>query len=166
MPSQLPRLATGPSRFSTTRHQLVSVARGREDPIVENTDQPEGAAMRKTIATLGVILLSLTQPATPQDEASHYSQKTLLKNWALSRCLWQVYADGKAKEDANATASAYLEIGHQPIEAYDALSALVTQYANRKYASSVGSDLNTMKCIDLFHSKELDTLMSRLVKTK
>jgi hypothetical protein len=122
--------------------------------------------MRKTIATLGVILLSLTQPAISQNEVRHYSQKTLLKNWALSRCLGQVYADAKAKEDANATASAYLEFGHQPIEAYEALSALVTKYVNRNYASSVGSDLNTMKCIDLFHSKELDALTSKFAKTK
>jgi hypothetical protein len=121
--------------------------------------------MRKALTTLGVILLTLTQPAISQDEAKHYSQKTLLKSWALSRCLGQVYADAKTKEDANATASAYLEFGHQPIEAYDTLSALVTKYVNRKYASSVGSDLNTMKCIDLFHSKELDVLTNRLVKT-
>lgn len=122
--------------------------------------------MRKTLATLGVTLLSLTQPAISQDEARHYSQKTLLKSWALSRCLGQVYADAKIKEDANATAGAYLEFGHQPIEAYDALSTLVTKFVNRKYASTVGSDLNTMKCIDLFHSKELDALTSRLAKTK
>jgi hypothetical protein len=61
--------------------------------------------MKRTLATLGVILLSLTQPATAQDQGKHYSQKTLLKNWALSRCLGQVYADAKTKEDANATAS-------------------------------------------------------------
>jgi hypothetical protein len=122
--------------------------------------------MKKTLATLGVILLSLTQPAISQDEAKHYSQKTLLKNWALSRCLGQVYADAKTKADANATAGAYLEFGHQPIEAYDALSALVTKYVNRQYGSSVGSDLNTMKCIDLFHSKELDALARRLTKNK
>jgi len=122
--------------------------------------------MRQTLATLGVILLALIQPAIAQDEAKHYSQKTLLKNWALSRCLGQVYGDAKTKDDANATAGAYLEFGHQPIEAYDALSALVTKYVQRNYASSVGSDLNTMKCIDLFHSKELDVLTGRLAKNK
>ena len=84
----------------------------------------------------------------------------------MSRCLGQVYSDPKTKDDANATASAYLEFGRQPMEAYDALSELVNQYANQKYTGSVKSEFNTMKCIDLFHSRELEELTSRLSKAK
>lgn len=94
--------------------------------------------------------------------ASKYSQKVLLKNWALSRCLSEVYTDEKTKEDANATAGAYLEFGRQNIEAYEALNELVVKYAKRKYTGSVPSDFNTMKCIDLYHSSELETLAARL----
>ena len=93
-----------------------------------------------------------------------YSQKTLLKNWALSVCLAKISKDPSAKEDANATASAYLEFGHQRIEVYDALRDIAERYANRRYSGSIKSEFNTMKCIDLFHSKELDSLVKRYAK--
>lgn len=118
--------------------------------------------MNRALAAVGLVMFGLAQYAHAQEsEASRYSQKTLLKNWALSRCLGQVYADGKATADANASASAYLELGRQPLEAYDALNVLVGKYATRKYAGSVPSDFDTMKCIDLFHSKELDELAGK-----
>ena len=52
------------------------------------------------------------------------------------------------------------------IEVYDALRHLAEQYANRKYAGSIKSEFNTMKCIDLFHSKELDDLTSQFSRSK
>lgn len=120
-------------------------------------------------------MLALTHPAYArqggtvkysQSMTEKYSQKTLLKNWALSVCLAKISEDPRAKEDANATASAYLEFGRQPLEAYDALRTLADEYAHRKYGGSIQSDFNTMKCIDLFHSKELDRLTSKLSRTK
>jgi hypothetical protein len=126
-----------------------------------------GAEMNRAFAAIGVVLFALAQHALAQgSEASRYSQRTLLKNWALSRCLGQAYRDGKASEDANASASAYLEFGRQPIVAYEALNVVIGKYANRKYAGSVRSDFNTMKCIDLFHSKELDELANKFSTTK
>jgi len=95
--------------------------------------------------------------AFAQESQDTYSQKALLKNWALSRCLAQVYTDESSKNDANATASAYLEQGRQPITAYEELSALVEKYAKRTYEGSIKSDFNTMKCIDLLNSKELES---------
>ena len=95
-----------------------------------------------------------------------YSQKNLLKNWALSACLATIAKDEQSKKDASITASAYMEFGHQPIEIYHKIGELVEQYAARKYSGSVPSEYNTMKCIDLFHSKELDEMTSRYSKMK
>jgi hypothetical protein len=122
--------------------------------------------MNRLIAISGTVILALAQAQAQSGDASKYSQKTLLKSWALSRCLGQVYSDPKTKEDANATASAYLEFGRQPVEAYDVLSELVNKYANQRYTGSVKSEFNTMKCIDLFHSRELEELTGRLSKGK
>jgi hypothetical protein len=80
----------------------------------------------------------------------------------LSVCLAQVAKNAAERDDANATAGAYLEFGRQPIEAYQRIQKLVQQYAARKYAGSVDSEFNTMKCIDLFNSTELDTLAAEL----
>ena len=97
---------------------------------------------------------------------STYSQKNLLKNWALSICFAQISKDNSNKEDAGKTAGAYLEFGHQPLEAYEDLRLIVKKYVNLKYSGSVDSDFNTMKCIDLFHSKELDQLTTKLAKRR
>lgn len=113
---------------------------------------------------LGMLALVLSQQACAQSDTEKYSQKQLLKNWALSRCLAQAYTDKSTKDDANATASAYLEYGKQPIEVYTELDALVGKYSQRHYSGSVDSSFNTMKCIDLFNSKELDDLSGKLSK--
>jgi hypothetical protein len=93
-----------------------------------------------------------------------YSQEDLLKNWALSTCLAIVATDPALRADANATASAYMEFGHQAPEAYAALRELAENYAARRYSGSVEGRLDTMKCIDLFHSRELQSLATRLAK--
>ena len=121
--------------------------------------------MRLLPAISCCVLLAMSQHAEAQEsQIRSYSQKTLLKNWALSRCLAQVAADSAAKDDANATAGAYLEFGKQPLEAYEELGRLVDEYAGRTYHGSVESSFNTMKCIDLFHSRELDRLTVRLLR--
>jgi len=121
--------------------------------------------MKKSLLAIATLAsLALARAATGPTEASvtaAYSQKTLLKNWALSVCLAKVAKSTDVKDDANATAGAYLEFGKQPIEAYDALRALVDRYAQRKYSGAVQSEFNTMKCIDLLHSKELEVLAGK-----
>jgi hypothetical protein len=116
------------------------------------------------LAIAALASTALVQAATGPTEApvtANYSQKTLLKNWALSVCLAKVAKNTELKEDANATASAYMEFGKQPIEAYDALRALAERYSQRKYSGAVQSEFNTMKCIDLLHSKELEALAAK-----
>jgi hypothetical protein len=61
--------------------------------------------MRTLVAAACCALLSLSQQAIAQEAATRtYSQKTLLKNWALSRCLAKVFTDTATQDDANATA--------------------------------------------------------------
>ncbi len=128
--------------------------------------------MRINILAVCLFSFLLMQEAYAQSEISgysksmieEYSQKTLLKNWAFCVCLASVSKDRDTIDDANATASAYLEFGKQPIESYNALRKLSEQYAKLKYGGSIKSEFNTMKCIDLFHSKELDKLVNKLIK--
>ncbi len=133
-----------------------------------------GVTLRSYIVATGFIIAvgqcAHAQPGESdkysQSMTKKYSQKTLLKNWALSVCLAKISKDVSERDDANATASAYLEFGRQPIEAYDALRELTEKYAKRKYDSVIKSELNTMKCIDLFHSEELDNLAGKLSRRK
>ncbi|MET1536020.1 T6SS amidase immunity protein Tai4 family protein [Burkholderia sola] len=134
-----------------------------------------GITLKSLLLTLFMVLATRSAAAASQitvaapdsrSPGERYSQKTLLKNWALSVCLAQVAHSVRDRDDANAAASAYLEFGHQPIEAYDALRALARRYATRTYSGSIPASFNTMKCIDLFHSRELDMLADRLAKAR
>jgi hypothetical protein len=121
----------------------------------------------KTIAVLSMGLAFVFSAVHADEvlEIETYSQRDLLKNWALSVCFAKITEDAKTKEDASSTASGYLEFGRQGIEAYDELWELVEKFVSRKYSGSSPSEseFNTMKCIDLFHSAELDAAVTRLV---
>lgn len=100
-------------------------------------------------------------PIAAESATRSYSQPTLLQNWVLSRCLAKAYPSKVAKEDAQLTASAYLEFGSAPIEAYDEGERLVDQYLRRHYSGVIKGQYNTMKCIDLFHGKEVADLVRK-----
>lgn len=106
--------------------------------------------------------MGLAIAAEPTPKTSQYSQKALLKNWALSRCLGRAYGAKEAEDDANRTAGAYFEFSRVPVERFEALSVLVDKYLRPDYRGSEGGSFNTMKCIDLFHSQELDSLSATL----
>jgi hypothetical protein len=91
-----------------------------------------------------------------------YSQRVLLKNWALSTCLGKIANNETMQKDAAATAGAYLEFGSQGPEVYEQISLLIQKYVKRRYQGAATSEFNTMKCIDLYHSKALDSLLSRI----
>lgn len=95
---------------------------------------------------------------------SKYTQATLLENWALSHCLALVYKDDTVRKDAEASASAYLEYGKQPIEFYHQIDVILNKYINSEYGGSISSEFNTMKCIDFIHGVELKKLIDRSIE--
>lgn len=123
---------------------------------------PGAQAVEKSAAHVTVQKTDPARDGAPM--TASYSQKVLLKNWALSTCLAIVATDPALRADANATASAYMEFGRQAPEAYAALRELAENYAARRYSGSVEGRFGTMKCIDLFHSRELNSLATRLAK--
>lgn len=109
-----------------------------------------------TVAALGGFLLCAGVSAR-----TDYTPAQYLQNYAFSSCLAQAFADSPAGKDASAAAGGYLELGSHAAEAYAAVRQLAAEYAARTYHSKQGSHiaLHTMKCIDLFHSPALQTLI-------
>lgn len=120
----------------------------------------------RNLCGLSLLVLSLQAAwaVEPAPATARYSHKSLLKNWALSRCLGQAYGVKTVEEDAYRTAGAYFEFSRLPVERFDSLSALVEKYLRADYRGSIEGSYNTMKCIDLFHSRELDRLSERLAR--
>jgi hypothetical protein len=110
-----------------------------------------------------VAVFALLAASTPVDAVADevrvaYSPVEYLKNFALSVCISDGYTSNDVVKDSLAAAGAYSELGSLPFEAYEAAEALAKQFLAKTYTSISGKQLTLMKCIDFFHSKELDRL--------
>lgn len=99
-------------------------------------------------------------------EKKHYSPIQYLKNYALSSCIADGYQSKEVVNDAAAGANGYKELGSLDIDAYNEAAALSRKYLARKYLSQSGEKLILMKCIDFYHSKELDRLAHKYARQK
>jgi hypothetical protein len=91
----------------------------------------------------------------------HYSAVEYLKNFALSVCISDGYKSEEVVKDSLAAAGGYVELGGFPIEAYEEAAALGKKFLAKEYLGIHGEKLTLMKCIDFFHSKELEQLVKK-----
>jgi hypothetical protein len=101
-----------------------------------------------------------------------YSERDLLKNWVLSICLANISRDGsETRHDAARSAWGYFEFSNISLEERDELVPLIMKVIAEKNSrlndgDAELSELNTMKCIDLFHSARLDGIVARMLKER
>ena len=82
------------------------------------------------------------------------------KDRALAFCIAESYKGSKAGDDARISMSVFLEWTYYDSENGDkAVDNLVEKYLKRDYSNPVegyaGAQFNLLKCIDMYHSKEL-----------
>ncbi|MBB5019720.1 hypothetical protein HNQ59_003028 [Chitinivorax tropicus] len=94
-------------------------------------------------------------------ERKHYTPIQYLKNYALSACIADGYQSKDVVDDAVAGANGYKELGSLDIDAYNEAAVLGRRFLAKQYQSQSGAQLVLMKCIDFYHSKELDQLARR-----
>lgn len=90
-----------------------------------------------------------------------YTPGQYLKNYALSSCIADGYQPKEVVNDAVAASNGYKELGSLDIEAYNAAAVLGRQFLAKRYASQSGEKITLMKCIDFYHSRELDLLVRK-----
>lgn len=118
--------------------------------------------MKKTF----LLCILFTQSACANTEplsTPTYSSETIFKNYALSTCLADAFDDAKLRKDASATAAGFLEFGTGPIEAYTEATLMGRDFLKKKYDGKVSVDFNTKKCIDFYHSEELNRLVEKYI---
>ena len=99
-------------------------------------------------------------------EKKHYTPIQYLKNYALSSCIADGYQSKDVVNDASAGANGYKELGSLDIEAYNEAAVLGRKFLAKEYLSQSGEKLIIMKCIDFYHSKELDRLARKFANKK
>lgn len=112
----------------------------------------------KVIMFAGLLFCTLAVTGEERGRVE-YSPAGYFKNYALSACIARGYSSKETVGDAMASAGGYFELGGHPSGAYPEAIRLAEEFLKREY-KSYGSDerLTLMKCIDLYHSKELDEL--------
>lgn len=99
-------------------------------------------------------------------EKKHYTPIQYLKNYALSSCIADGYQSKDVVNDASAGANGYKELGSLDIDAYNEATVLGRKFLAKEYLSQSGEKLILMKCIDFYHSKELDRLAHKYANKK
>jgi Type VI secretion system (T6SS), amidase immunity protein len=118
--------------------------------------------MRVFVATMALLLArAAVPPDSSKPEVPKYSQVELLRNYAMARCLSQAFPGSALEPDATASAAGYLERGSVNADAYIEIAKLADTFLARKYPSQSAQPLQTMKCIDLFQSKDLNLVVKR-----
>lgn len=82
-------------------------------------------------------------------------EQTAFKKFTLSICLGTAFKEKGIKSDANKAANSYRIKGNMPPEAINDSRELVDNWLKRNYLSKSGDQIQIMKCIDLYESKEL-----------
>lgn len=90
-----------------------------------------------------------------------YTPQQLFRNYALSSCIADAYESEDVAFDASTAAAGYLERGEGPLEAYTEATELGRKFLAREYRGHRETSYNMMKCIDLYHSAELDQLVRK-----
>jgi len=116
---------------------------------------------RPRVAAHALMVCALTWPFAARAAASRDTETADFRNWALARCIAVMAGSGAVAQDAAATASAYLERGHLPAEAYEAGEALVAAALARTLTGSVPVRFDTMKCLELAADPRLGDLVRR-----
>ncbi len=118
----------------------------------------------KLVAAIALFVALLLVDARAENVRVEYSPIQYLKNFALSTCIADGYKSDEVVKDSTAAAGGYLELGGLPFKAYEEAASLGKKFLAKEYESSSGEKLTLMKCIDFFHSKELDQLAKKYSK--
>ena len=118
----------------------------------------------KVAATIAFLVAPLVVDARDANVRVQYSPVQYLRNFALSACIADGYKSDEVVKDSKAAAGGYLELGRLPNEAYDEAAALGRKFLTKEYQGSSSEKLTLMKCIDFFHSQDLEQLARKYNK--
>lgn len=109
------------------------------------------------------------RPTSPQSIEQSYGQN--YKDMVLATCVANAYkGDKNAATDAGSSVSALRDWTYYDLEkSPDEVKALINSYLDRNYQNPLveaevkGVRFDLLKCLDLYHSKELDSLAKEVV---
>ncbi|WP_171965586.1 T6SS amidase immunity protein Tai4 family protein [Cronobacter sakazakii] len=92
---------------------------------------------------------ALAQPLAP---VSEFTQPQIFTEWVQNRCMSHIADSAALKEDANASAAAWLEASELPVEAFNEADTIITQALKTPVGGTAKSDYRVLKCSLIAHS--------------
>ncbi|EPZ5302229.1 T6SS amidase immunity protein Tai4 family protein, partial [Cronobacter sakazakii] len=84
--------------------------------------------LKTRIAAFTVLTVSFhTALAQPLASISEFTQPQIFTEWVQNRCMGHIADSVALKEDANASAAAWLEASELPVEAFNEADTIITQ---------------------------------------
>ncbi|NHZ91741.1 hypothetical protein F2P45_22435 [Massilia sp. CCM 8733] len=125
----------------------------------------------KIALTFGALLLSFCLPSIAGTSNVMAPSRTNAENYkdrALAACISNAYKGSPAGDDASVTTSVFLEWTYYDFDKGNpATERLAEQYLRRDYTNPfeayVGAEFKLLKCLDMFHSKELNEQVRQYV---
>ena len=118
-------------------------------------------------ALLALLFCSAAYAGADKIDAIHRTNAENFKDRALSACIATANKETPAGNDARIATSAFIEWTYYDDKANAAVDKLIEKYLSRDYSNPVegyaGVQFNTLKCLDLYHSRELRDLVRRYV---
>jgi hypothetical protein len=115
------------------------------------------------------LALATDRPSSPQSIGRSYEQN--YKDMVLTTCVANAYqGDKNAATDTGSSVSALRDWTYYDLEkSPDEVKALINSYLSRNYKNPLveaevkGVRFDFLKCLDLYHSDELDALAKKIV---
>jgi hypothetical protein len=115
------------------------------------------------------LALATDRPSSPQSIGRSYGQN--YKDMVLTTCVANAYqGDKNAATDTGSSVSALRDWTYYDLEkSPDEVKALINSYLSRNYKNPLveaevkGVRFDFLKCLDLYHSDELDALAKKIV---
>ncbi|AKE93831.1 hypothetical protein VWS67_003825 [Cronobacter sakazakii] len=118
--------------------------------------------LKTRIAAFTVLTVSfhaaLAQPLAP---VSEFTQPQIFTEWVQNRCMGHIADSVALKEDANASAAAWLEASELPVEAFNEADTIITQALKTPVGGTAKSDYRVLKCSLIAHSPEIMALYQK-----
>lgn len=118
----------------------------------------------------GTLLLCLALPAIAGESTITAITRSNAENYqdrALAYCVATAYKGSPAGADAHISMSAFLEWTDYDDKGNKAIDQLVEKYLRRDYSNPMegyaDAKFNLLKCIDMYHSRELAELVRKYV---
>ncbi len=118
-----------------------------------------------TILTVGLLIGSCTQDTASEEKRQEVhgleQERLKLKNAAFCACMSQGSVLMKKAMEDDGSVAAYVENSDYGMEAFDAVFKAASEYADTVYRSKYNRSLTVMKCLDFYHSRDLQELVEK-----